>query len=116
MEVAAIAAAVLVAIRLVSCAALWVLRGAGPAFGGEERCLRVGESIFLAYLGYLGGFSLRAQDLCFGFSFSRSGSFAGGLGARVIDLGFAAGVIPVFEPLHVSLQLIRLGAFLCHDV
>ena len=66
-------------------------------------------------LGYLGGgFSLGVQDLRFGFSFSRTGSFAGWFGALVIDLGFATGGITRCEPLHVALQLIRFGAFLCH--
>jgi hypothetical protein len=48
------------------------------------------------------------------FQGCRIGNFAGWFGTLVIDLGFADGFITCCEPLHVALQLIRFGTFLCH--
>jgi hypothetical protein len=81
---------------------------------GPARDLRFGAEPIIEFVAGLVAalfveFMRAAADLVFQLS-----RFADWFGALVIPLGFAAGGVTGCEPLHVSQQLIRFGAFLRH--
>jgi len=119
MTVAAIAAAVLVALGSVAYVAL----GFG-AIQGEQELVDAAQGQRTAFLPEQTRFlfwcaaEIQVLAICgllFGSLSRGTRSSLVHVLAFVIDRRFVApGVITLFEPLHVALQLIRFGAFFCH--